>query len=149
MTSYFLRHVVSTVNGHHLGELPVISFVLKDIGELEGVVFAAGVALAMRLLRDILDNEIRHGEENKLIARDHLIGAETEHPYAARGASLTTESNELTCPWAHGVLRHNVGRNGVVTKTNAQVTLRVELETGELLVWADLVDGGGVGLLVH
>jgi hypothetical protein len=32
---YFLRHVVSTVNIHHLGELPIISFVLKDVGELE------------------------------------------------------------------------------------------------------------------
>jgi hypothetical protein len=52
--------------------------------------------LAMHLLRDLLDNEIRHGEVNKLIVRDHLIGAETKHPYAARGASLTTEDNELS-----------------------------------------------------
>ncbi len=58
---YFLRHVVSAVNGHHLGELPIISFVLKDVGELEGGVFAAGVALAMRFLRDLLDNEINMG----------------------------------------------------------------------------------------
>ncbi len=49
---YFLRHVVSAVNGHHLGELPIISFVFKDVGELEGGVFAACVALVMRLLRD-------------------------------------------------------------------------------------------------
>ncbi len=81
---YFLRHVVSAVNGHHLGELSIISFVFKDVGELEGGVFAARVALAMRLLRDRLDNELRHGEEDKLIARDHLIGAEAEHPYAAQ-----------------------------------------------------------------
>ncbi len=45
-----------------------------------------------------------------------------------------------------GVVRRGVGRNGVVAETYAQVTLRVELETGELLVWIDLVDGGGVGL---
>ena len=103
----------------------------------------------MRLLRDLLDIEIRHGEEDKLIARDHLIGAEAEHPYATRGPSLAAKGNELSCPWAHGAVRRGVGRNGVVAETYAQVTLRVELETGELLVWADLVAGGGVGLQVH
>ena len=82
----------------------------------------------MRLLRDLLDNEIRHGEEDKLIARDNLIGAEAEHPYAARGASFAAKGNKLSCPWAHGVVRRGVGRNGVVAKTYAQVTLRVELE---------------------
>jgi hypothetical protein len=39
--------------------------------------------------------------------------------------------------------------NGVVAETYTQVTLRVELETGEPLVWADLVDGEGIGLQVH
>ena len=39
--------------------------------------------------------------------------------------------------------------NGVVAEAYAQVTLRVELETGELLVWADLVDGRGVKLQLH
>ena len=145
---YFSRHVVVAVNYHQLGELPIISFVLKDVGKLEGGFFAAGVALMMRLLRDLLAHEIRHGKENKLIAHDQLIGAEVEQPYAARGASLTTEVNELSCPWAHGIVRHGVGRNGVVAKTYAQVALRVELETGELLVWADLVYGGNLRILM-
>ncbi len=131
---YFLRHVVFTVNGHHLGELTIISFVLKDVGELESRIFAAGVALAMRLLRDILNNEIWHGEEDKLIARDHLIGAGAEHPSAVRGASLAAKGNKLSCPWAHGVVRRGIGRNGVVAKTYALVTFRVKLETRDFLV---------------
>ncbi len=66
-----------------------------------------------------------------------------------RRLSIHTLPNKLSCPWAHGVVRHGLGRNGVVAKTYAQVTLRVELETGELFVRADRVDGGGVGLQVH
>jgi hypothetical protein len=69
----FLRHAISTVNGHHLGELPIISFFLEDVREIEDWIFAADVALTMRLLRDILDIEIRHEEESKLIARDNLF----------------------------------------------------------------------------
>jgi hypothetical protein len=84
----------------------------------------------MRFLRDLLDNEIRHGEEDKLIACDQLIGAEAEHPYAARGASLAAKGNKLSCPWAHGVVRRGIGRSGIVAKTYAQVTFRVKLETG-------------------
>jgi hypothetical protein len=82
------------LNSHYIGEMPIISSVLKDVGDLEGGVFATGIALAMRLLRDLLDNEIRHGEEDKPIARDHLIKAEADHPYVARGASLAIEGNE-------------------------------------------------------
>jgi len=82
----------------------------------------------------------RHGEKDKLNARDHLIGAEAGHSYAAHGASLPDEGNESSCPWAHEVIFHDVGRNGVVAETCAWITLRVELETGELLVWADLVE---------
>jgi hypothetical protein len=69
--------------------------------------------------------------------------------HTLRGASLAAEGNELAYPWIHGVVRHGVGCNGVVAETYTHVTLRVELETGELLVWANLVDGGGVGLQVH
>ena len=79
MMGCFLRHVVSAINGHNLRELPIISFVLKDAGEVEGWVFAAGVDLEMSLLRDLLDNEIRHREEDKMIARDCLNGAKAEH----------------------------------------------------------------------
>ncbi len=84
----------------------------------------------MRLLRDLSDNGIRHGEEDKLIARDHLIGAEADPSYATSGASLAAGGNELSCPWAHGVVRHGFGRNGVVSETYAQGTLCVELDTG-------------------
>ncbi len=77
-----------------------------------------------------------------------MIGAKDEHPYAARGDSLAVEGNKLSCPWAHGDVRHDVARNGVVAETYAHVTLRYELESRELLVWAKLIDGGGVGLQV-
>ncbi len=62
---------------------------------------------------------------------------------------LVAEGDELTCPRAHGIVRGCVGRDSVVAETDSQVTLCVELEPGELLVGADFVDEGGVGMQVH
>ncbi len=74
---------------------------------------------------------------------------EAEHSNAASGTSLAAEGDEFTCPRAHDVVCDCVGRDDVVAETDSPVALRVELEPGELLVGADLVDGGGIGLQVY
>ncbi len=58
---------------HHLGQPPIIYVVFDYLGELESRIFTPSVALAVRLLRDILDDDVRHGEDDKLVLGHYLV----------------------------------------------------------------------------
>ena len=61
-----MAHIISAVYGNHLGEPPIFCLVFDYLGGLESIIFTPSVALAVRLLRDLLDDDVGHGEDDKL-----------------------------------------------------------------------------------
>ena len=137
------------VSVRYIGQDPVARILFNESENLESVIFTPGVTLTESLVRDFFDDDVRHGQDDKLVSCNDLVSLEAQPPNVAGWAPFSSEGDKWLASRPHGIVCFGGGREDVVTEGDAEVTLCVELEAGKLFVRTYFVNGGGVGLQVN